>query len=304
MTSRERILCAISHREPDRVPRDLGATQSSGITAVAYNNLARHLAWENPGTRIYDVVQQLALPDESLLDRFRIDVLDAGRVFHTKDDYWKPFALPTPDGRAAEPGQDAAFVPKWFSPAPLTGGMEVRIGGKQVSLMLPGSMFFDQMCFPYADGFPADFANLEEAMALVQWGAFAQPLWQDAREPGFWKNMRAQIASLRARTDRAITLVCGCNLFEWGTYLRGLNNFLCDIAAEPETVARFLDAIMERHLAKMEKVCAAAGDLVDIVIFGETWAWTAGRSCSPKPTGGSSSRTKRDCATMCTGIPA
>ena len=39
MTSRERIDATISHREPDHVPLDLGATLSSGISAIAYNNL-------------------------------------------------------------------------------------------------------------------------------------------------------------------------------------------------------------------------------------------------------------------------
>jgi uroporphyrinogen decarboxylase len=43
MNSRERILAAISHREPDKVPVDLGATPSSGISALAYHRLKRHL---------------------------------------------------------------------------------------------------------------------------------------------------------------------------------------------------------------------------------------------------------------------
>jgi uroporphyrinogen decarboxylase len=43
MTSRERIIAAIEHRQPDRVPVDLGATPSSGISATAYGNLKKHL---------------------------------------------------------------------------------------------------------------------------------------------------------------------------------------------------------------------------------------------------------------------
>ena len=38
MTSRQRILAAIEHRTPDRIPLDLGATPSSGISAVAEFN--------------------------------------------------------------------------------------------------------------------------------------------------------------------------------------------------------------------------------------------------------------------------
>ena len=48
MTSRERVLAAIAHREPDRVPVDLGATPSSGISAIAYGRLRRHLGLTSP----------------------------------------------------------------------------------------------------------------------------------------------------------------------------------------------------------------------------------------------------------------
>ena len=43
MTSRERVLASINHREPDRVPVDLGATPSSGISTIAYYNLKNYL---------------------------------------------------------------------------------------------------------------------------------------------------------------------------------------------------------------------------------------------------------------------
>ena len=43
MTSRQRILASIRHEEPDRVPVDMGATPSSGISAIAYHNLKTYL---------------------------------------------------------------------------------------------------------------------------------------------------------------------------------------------------------------------------------------------------------------------
>ena len=68
MTSRERILAAIAHQQPDRVPVDLSATPSSGISAIAYSNLIRHIGQQNLPVQIYDVVQQLAQPDMSILN--------------------------------------------------------------------------------------------------------------------------------------------------------------------------------------------------------------------------------------------
>ncbi|MCF6335366.1 MAG: uroporphyrinogen decarboxylase family protein, partial [Spirochaetales bacterium] len=68
MTSRERVLAAINHKEPDRVPIDLGSNPSSGISAIAHDNLMNHLGWYDQPTLIYDVVQQLAQPGEKLID--------------------------------------------------------------------------------------------------------------------------------------------------------------------------------------------------------------------------------------------
>jgi len=62
MNARERVLAAIEHREPDRVPIDLGSTPSSGISAIAYGNLKKHLGITEGHTRIYDVCQQVDVP--------------------------------------------------------------------------------------------------------------------------------------------------------------------------------------------------------------------------------------------------
>jgi uroporphyrinogen decarboxylase len=76
-------------------------------------------------------------------------------------------------------------------------------------------------------------------------------------------------------------VVVGCNLFEWGTFLRRMDNFLMDLAAEPEQVERLLDALMERHLATLEKVCRAVGDIVDVVRFGDDLGTNHGPFMSP-----------------------
>ncbi len=43
MTSQERVLAALNHVEPDRIPMDLGGHHSSGIAAIAYHRLRKHL---------------------------------------------------------------------------------------------------------------------------------------------------------------------------------------------------------------------------------------------------------------------
>lgn len=143
MTSRERILAAIEHREPDRVPVDLGATPSSGISAIAYGNLQRHLGAEfnQGGIRIYDVVQQIAQPDDAILDRFGIDVVDIGRTFNTSPSDWQEMILA--DGRTA-------LYPRWFRPERQADGSFVarHRDGTEIARMPSGGTCFDQSCFP------------------------------------------------------------------------------------------------------------------------------------------------------------
>jgi len=81
MTSRERVLEALNHREPDRVPIDCGAMRSTGIQAIAYHRLKAHLGIDGGATRVYDMIQQLAEPEPFYLDRFGrcVETLDAAR---------------------------------------------------------------------------------------------------------------------------------------------------------------------------------------------------------------------------------
>ncbi len=71
MTSRERVLAALNHRQPDRVPIDLGGNQT-GIHKFAYQALLDHLGIKDDLV-IMDAVQQLAKPCEEVLQRFHVD---------------------------------------------------------------------------------------------------------------------------------------------------------------------------------------------------------------------------------------
>ncbi len=72
MTSRQRVLIALSHREPDRIPYDLGGIGPSGIAIGAYANLLEYLSIREeiqPG----DLSSQRARPSESFLKRIGVD---------------------------------------------------------------------------------------------------------------------------------------------------------------------------------------------------------------------------------------
>lgn len=72
MSHRERVLSALNHREPDRVPLDLGSTRSTSLVVEAYENLNRHLGIVEP-PRIFSKWLHIAHPNEEMLKRFDID---------------------------------------------------------------------------------------------------------------------------------------------------------------------------------------------------------------------------------------
>jgi len=274
MTPRERVLAAINHQEPDQIPVDLGSMRSSGISAVAYHNLNKHLNIEGSRTRIFDMVQELALPEDHIIDRFGIDSLPLGRAFPMDDDYWYEFDL-TPEIRA--------HYPTWFKPMK-TGDQswEVYKGDLLIAKKPFGASFFDGTYFPYVDAYPENYKDLDAAMGTSLWAAMPAAPWNFPDTPEYWKDLREKAIQLRNTTDKALMISAGCNLFEWGTFLRRLDNFLMDVYADPYNVEKLVEALMIRHMDKLEKVCAAVGDIVDIITFGDDLGMDSGPFMAPE----------------------
>jgi len=113
MTSRERVLRALNHKEPDRVPIDIGGMRSTGIAAIAYKRLREYLNIDDRPIKLYDVWQQLAYIEEDILEYFHADVRPIERLYSVwwnpemKLDEWEEGQLT--DGTKAE-------APKGFSP--------------------------------------------------------------------------------------------------------------------------------------------------------------------------------------------
>lgn len=275
MSSRERVLATINHEEPDKIPIDLGSTPSSGISAIGYHKLKKYLGMNKGHTRIYDVVQQLAQPEDEIIEYFKIDVLDIGRAWNTKDEDWYDTALSN--------GINVQF-PSWFHPVQdESGTLNVKhTDGTIIAKMTNGALFFDQTFFPYENGYPSEYSELPCDMDKVLWAHLVHSPWKHDGDPDFWEMLREKALYLRENTDKALMIVCGCNLFEWGSFLRRMDKFLMDLIRKPDDVNRLLNALMEIHLATLEKVCESVGDIVDILRFGDDLGENNGPFMNPQ----------------------
>jgi len=72
-THRERMLAALNHEEPDRVPIDLGGAEFTTITLAGYERLKKHLGVDEP-TKPMSIIHSVAHPAETILQRFGVDV--------------------------------------------------------------------------------------------------------------------------------------------------------------------------------------------------------------------------------------
>lgn len=130
MTSRQRVLSAINHQEPDRMPIDLGVHFSTGISAFAYYNLRNHLGLSTDKVEMIDCVQMLARVDDDILERFHVDTVLLNPAW-PKPYFWQPR-----EGYRFQ-------VPDTFRPeAQPNGAWKVEINGN--SMYMPeGGFFFD-----------------------------------------------------------------------------------------------------------------------------------------------------------------
>jgi uroporphyrinogen decarboxylase len=271
MTPRERIVAALNHRETEKVPLDFGGHRSSGISAMAYARLRAHLGLPKKTMRVYDPVQQLAIVDEDVLTLFGIDTIELGRAFALEDKDWVDWTLP--DGTPCQ-------MPVWAKPEPENGGWLYRSEtGRVIARMPKGALYFEQVYYPFNER--DDIEHLDDAQKQNMWAAMASPPGPLVAGTAGEKLLADGARKLRASTDRAIIGLFGGNLLETGQMLYRNDTFLMLLAGEPERAHRFLDKVVESHLAGLERFLGAVGANIDIILFGDDLGMQRGPQISP-----------------------
>ena len=116
MTHRERVMAALSHEEPDRVPIDLGSTRDSSIVIEGYERLKRKYGVQDENTLTSRMMQVVDV-NEQILQALDIDTRGV-------------FPATPPDEMTGE----SSYRDEW--------GVE--------RVKPPGSYYYDQISFPLA----------------------------------------------------------------------------------------------------------------------------------------------------------
>lgn len=272
MNSSQRILATIDHKEPDRVPIDLGATNCTGISAIAYYHLKQHLGIKSGHIRVYDVIQQLAQPEYEIIDQFNVDVLDIGRTFNTNYNDWYDIFVNNIDMQ----------WPKWFQPRhnPDDSYDVLNSDGIVISRMTKDALVFDQTYFPGLDDYPKDYKDFHK---MLNKNFFISiPPFSNIGQKRFWKILRENAIKLKEQSKKAIVINYGSAFFEVGNSFRRMDKFLIDIVRNPAKVEKFCDYLMEFHFNSLKAICGHIGDVIDIIRIGDDLGENNGPFFSPK----------------------
>jgi len=230
ITPRERVLLAMNHEEPDRVPIIIGAGNATGIHMKPYQSLKKQLGVEAEDRYLYDWPELgSAIIDEATLIRLRSDVrgvLDR----HPESTYEA--------NRNRPPGEP--FIGSWGS-----GQIEIEPG-----VWFPGLH-------------PLKSAHSIEALDNYNG-------WPDMSDFSRISHVKEQSARLARENQYAIMGTPWLLFpFERAIAMQGMDTFLMNIALYPDFAEALLRVIADYCKELMGRFLAELGDNVDIIKIGD-----------------------------------
>jgi uroporphyrinogen decarboxylase len=243
MNSRDRLLAALNHREPDRVPFDLGSTDVTGIHVAAYQNLRGYLGLPRVEPHLYDHMQQLALPDDDVVERFRVDVRG---LFPLNSRNWR--IVKTDRGDAWE------YIDEW------------SITHHRLK---PDGACYSVVRHP--------LGGTTVTLAQVQ----AHP-WPNVADPQRIAKLREQAFAYREQ-GRAVILngVLG-GVFETACRLRGSEYLVDDLTSNETLACTLLDKILELKLAFWEMALPQLVKVIDVICEEDDYNTPISQILSPR----------------------
>ena len=233
MNSRESVLAALNHEEPDRVPIDLGGNQT-GIHKNAYRDLLDQLGMDDD-TEIMDPVQQLAEPSEEVLERFEVDTR---YVAPGPPDDW--------DGGVEENERDGR---RWYD--------LVDEFGVRWSMPADNPLYMDISDSPLAE---ADVQAVKDYP------------FPDGSDPTRFEGVAEDARRVKEDGPYAVATATGGVIYETCWYLRGLEQWYCDMVMNQEFCAELMDRLLGFWLDWYEGFLDEAGDELDIIMMGDDLA--------------------------------
>jgi len=216
----------LDHQEPDRVPFDLGGSILTGIHERAYRRLRDYLGLPKVEIETEDDKQQLARVHEDVKQRLKVDVY------------------------GLNPGKPHSFNKPYWS----EGGYDKTRDEWGIEWWKPqdGGLYFDMRAHP--------LANVETIAELRRFP------WPDPLDPGRFEPLAERADELMNR--KQVAWILGRNapgIFEIALWMRGLENYYCDLLANRPLAEALLDIVCEIKMKYWQRALEVVGENVMMI---------------------------------------
>jgi len=280
MDGRERVLTALAHRQPDKVPMDFGASATTGIAAGIVYRLRQALKLDPPDTpvKVVEPYQMLGEVGEDLRRALGIDTVGVAKsknMFGFENTDWKPWRLF--DGTPV-------LVPGAFNTEPDAGGdvlmyPEGDRSAPPSARMPKGGFYFDSIIRQP----PIDENALRVEDNLQEFGPIP---------PEELEHLRARAAELRgcdlarvgsvADTGFGDIALVPAPFLKYPRGIRDVEEWYVSTLTRREYVREVFARQCDIALGNLEKVHAAIGDAIDVLfVTGTDFGTQRGPFISP-----------------------
>jgi uroporphyrinogen decarboxylase len=243
LTSRERVLTAIHHKQPDRVPLVIGVSNATGIKTRPYKGIKNIIGVQAPDNYIYDWPELgTAEIDEETMCRLHSDVRGVLDLEPKEIRMWN---------RERDPHSD--YIDSW-------GSGQTEIGPD--------------------DWFPS-VHPLPEARTTGDLDAYQG--WPDMSDPTRIAHVRESARRLAEENQFAILATPWLLFpFERAYAMQGMETFLLNMARDPDFARSLMERIAVYCKQLMGRFLVELGDNVDIIKIGDDLGTQESLMISPK----------------------
>jgi hypothetical protein len=264
MNSKERVRASISHRQPDKVAVDFGATPVTGIHVMAIENLRKHYELEQKPVRVIEPYQMLGEIEDDLMEILGIDVIglspgnnmfgikNYGELKEFKTFWGQTVLLPKDFNTTIDENGDLLIYPEGDTSASPSGKMPKT------------SYFFDAIIRQD----PIDEVNLNVEDNLEEFDPISD------EDLAYWKTSvskvkdsgKAVIANMGGTAFGDIALVPGLNL-KHPKGIRDVAEWYMSVIMRPDYIHGIFEKQSEIALANLKKFYATVGNDIDILFM-------------------------------------
>jgi len=277
MTSRERLQCALDHKQPDRIPIDFGGTAVTGIHASCVAALRNYYGLEKRPVRVHEPFQMLALIDDDLKDAMGVDVVGVfsrNTMFGFPAERWKSWKfnelevlVPGDFNTTVDAQGDTLIYPEGDTTVPASGRMP------------RGGYFFDSIVRqkPFDEEHLNPEDNVEEFTPISQLDL--DFLARARQEAG---TSRGVIGSFGGSAFGDIAFVPAPSL-KHPKGIRDVAEWYVSTRSRQDYVHKVFERQCEVAIGNLERIYAVVGDTVQIAfVCGTDFGTQTSSFCSVK----------------------